>query len=251
MAIERLIEYTAAGRGKLDRVTSVIHGVKILGLRSKNNRDYTRDCVARAAELYEAVAVNVDHPQQGRELASRSYTDRIGTLRAVREAEGLVADLHVNPHHPLASQLFWDAENSPQSVGLSHNVQARTSRGRNGRVIVEEILKVHSVDLVADPATTTSLFESTDEREAAIERIAAEVGVPQEIAARQQHLRTCDTEAAVRVSLTDIRNVLTRVDTRRPYIGWSTPADKKAAAEFTTGITGEAAANGFAKSLLG
>jgi hypothetical protein len=46
-------------------------------------------------------------------------------------------------------------------VGLSHNVEARTSR-HDGQTIVEQILRVNSVDLVADPATTRGLFESTD-----------------------------------------------------------------------------------------
>jgi hypothetical protein len=67
--------------------------------------------------------------------------------------------LHYNPKHTLAEQLAWDAQHAPENVGLSHNVEARTSRQQGG-TLVEAILKVQSVDLVADPATTRSLYEN-------------------------------------------------------------------------------------------
>jgi uncharacterized small protein (DUF1192 family) len=67
--------------------------------------------------------------------------------------------LHYNPKHALAQQLAWDALHAPENVGFSHNVEARTSRSA-GQTLVEAITKVQSVDLVADPATTSSLYES-------------------------------------------------------------------------------------------
>jgi hypothetical protein len=66
--------------------------------------------------------------------------------------------LHFNPKHALAEQLAWDAEHNPRNVGFSHNVQAKLSRSEEGTV-VEEITRVQSVDLVADPAATEGLFE--------------------------------------------------------------------------------------------
>ena len=80
--------------------------------------------------------------------------------RPVAARRGLFADFHFNPKHALTEQLLWDAEHAPENVGFSHNVQARTSR-RGEEVVVEAILSVESVDLVADPATTRGLFEST------------------------------------------------------------------------------------------
>ena len=53
---------------------------------------------------------------------------------------------------------MWDAKNVPENVGFSHNVLARTKRSSKG-ILVAEINRVHSVDLVADPATTQGLFE--------------------------------------------------------------------------------------------
>ncbi len=145
---------------RVDRQSGVIRGVKILGAESRNGRTYLPEALAEAAGLYEEAKVNVNHPK-GSPLGARDYQDRIGVLRdvAARPGEGLFADFHFNPKHALAEQLIWDAEHMPENVGFSHNVQARTAR-RGGRVVVEAITKVQSVDLVADPATTRGLFEA-------------------------------------------------------------------------------------------
>ncbi len=161
--LEELIEF-ADSRGAAvdaDEQSGIIHGVKILGLESRNGRIYKSQAISAAIALYEGVKVNVNHPK-GHPASPRDYQDRLGCLRNVRLTEnGLYGDLHFNPHHALAQQLVWDAQHAPENVGLSHNVQARTSR-HNEQVLVEEIVKVNSVDLVADPATTSSLFEAED-----------------------------------------------------------------------------------------
>ncbi len=145
---------------RVDREAGVIRGVKILGLNSRNGRQYPAETLARAVPLYEGAKVNVNHPK-GSPLAPRDYQDRIGVIHGVelRAGEGLFGDLHFNPKHLLAEQLIWDAEHAPENVGFSHNVQARTGR-RDDNLIVEEITRVQSVDLVADPATTRGLYES-------------------------------------------------------------------------------------------
>jgi len=152
---------------QVDRDKSVIEGVKLLGLRSANGREYPKETIVRATALYEGARVNVDHPEVT--TKPRNYRDRIGTIHnphfdGQRNTGGLFGDFHFNPKHPLADQMLWDAENAPENLGFSHNVQARTGRHK-GQVIVEEILKVQSVDLVADPATTRGLFESSHESE--------------------------------------------------------------------------------------
>lgn len=145
-----------------DPSTGVIRGVKLLGLRSKNGRMYPEPTLRRAISLYEGAKVNVNHPQ-GDPLSTRDYRDRLGVIRNVclKRSEGLFGDLHFNPKHALAEQIAWDAEHSPENLGLSHNVLAQTSR-RGEQLIVEAITRVQSVDLVADPATTSGLYESIE-----------------------------------------------------------------------------------------
>ncbi|MBN1590942.1 MAG: hypothetical protein JW888_15620 [Pirellulales bacterium] len=146
---------------RVDREQGVIRGVKVLGLRSRNGRTYLAEALERAVPLYEGAKVNVNHPKAN-PLGPRDYQDRIGNLRnvLVRADAGLFADFHFNPKHALAEQLVWDAEHAAENVGFSHNVLARTAR-RGDRTVVEAITKVQSVDLVADPATTRGLFESS------------------------------------------------------------------------------------------
>jgi hypothetical protein len=146
---------------RVDREAGIIHGVKILGLTSRNGRSYLPEALSTAAGLYEEAKVNVNHPK-GAPTGPRDYQDRIGTIRhvALRPGEGLFADFHFNPKHALAEQLIWDAEHAPENVGFSHNVEARTTR-RGEQVVVEGITKVQSVDLVADPATTRGLYEGS------------------------------------------------------------------------------------------
>ncbi len=158
---ESLQEYTDS-RGvalRVDREEGVLWGVKLIGLSSRNGRRYREAALANAIALYEDAKVNVNHPKDG-PLAPRDYQDRLGVMRGVefRAGEGLFGNLHFNPKHALAEQLAWDAAHNPRNVGFSHNVQAKLSRTNEG-VIVEEITRVQSVDLVADPAATEGLFE--------------------------------------------------------------------------------------------
>lgn len=157
--LREFVDWQPAGL-RVDRQAGLIRGVKILGLKSRNGRQYLPQALEEAIGLYEGAKVNINHtptPAPG----PRDYRDRLGVIRqaAFRPEEGLFADLCFNPKHPLAEQLAWDAEHCPENVGLSHHVEARLAR-RDGQTVVEAILRVHSVDVVADPATTQGLFES-------------------------------------------------------------------------------------------
>ncbi len=161
---ERIVEFVGlpADERRVDRERGVLTGVKILGPQSKNGRVYPLPTLQQAVALYEGARVNVDHASgAGANGSSRDYEDRIGAIHNVAcRPEGLYGDFHFNPKHRLVEQLLWDAEHSPANVGFSHNVLARTKRDGE-QTTVEEILQVQSVDLVADPATTLGLFEST------------------------------------------------------------------------------------------
>jgi hypothetical protein len=167
---ELLQEYVDSGsqRLRVDRTAGVIRGVKLLGLNSRNGRRYREEALSGAIGLYEGAKVNINHPK-GHPLSPRDYQDRLGVVRGVefRAGEGLFGDLHFNPKHLLSEQLVWDAEHAPQNVGMSHNVLARTKRDGE-ETVVEAITKVQSIDLVADPATTSGLYEHADADSAAI-----------------------------------------------------------------------------------
>lgn len=146
---------------KVDREAGVVRDVKVIGLKSKNGREYTEAALSGAISLYEGTKVNINHPK-GNPGSPRDYQDRFGKLEGLylKPGDGLYArEFKFNPKHALAEQFAWDAENAPENLGLSHNVEGKTT-SRKGSLVVESISKVRAVDLVADPATTSSLFES-------------------------------------------------------------------------------------------
>jgi len=105
------------------------------------------------------VSVFVNHSLDN---SPRDYRDHIADVRnVVASSEGLHGDLHLKQAHPLYEQILEDAESKRQSVGMSHAVMGHSTR-EGKTVIVEEITAVESVDLVANPATTNSLFEQAD-----------------------------------------------------------------------------------------
>lgn len=160
--IQEFSEYTL-GEEKctISEGESILRDVKILGLYSVNGRTYLPEAVEKAKTLYEGAKVNVNHPK-GDPLTPRDYQDRIGNIQKVvfKPGVGLFADFCFNPRHPLSEQFLWDASHAPRNVGFSHNIRAKTSVDKHGTIIVNEILEVRSVDIVADPATTSGIFES-------------------------------------------------------------------------------------------
>ena len=155
----QLYERASAAGGRVDAKLGIIRGVRILGRVSKNNREYSSEAIRGAISMYENINVNCDHPHGSR--SDRSVADRIGWLENVKVAgDGLKGDLCLILSHPLSASVLEMAARRPELLGLSHNAEGRIVK-RNGRNVVEEITHVRSVDIVADPATSNSLFEST------------------------------------------------------------------------------------------
>lgn len=159
----QILEFTTGITGKIDRENGVIHDVKLLGRVSRNGRRYSEAAITKAIGLYEGAKVNVNHPKSKAD-GPRDYQDRFGSVHGVYEkSDGLYAkDFKFNPKHGIAEQFLYDAENSPNNLGFSHNVLGKT-KGSGSKLVVEEISKVVSMDLVADPATTEGLFEHLEQ----------------------------------------------------------------------------------------
>lgn len=216
MSVEMIQEFIRGepSAWRVDASAGAIRGVKVLGLCSRNGRIYTEEALKGGAQLYEGVKVNVNHPK-GAPSAPRDYQDRLGTLRDIeyRAGEGLFGTLRFNPKHALAEQIAWDAEHAPGNLGLSHNVEARIVR-RHGEMIVEAVLKVLSVDLVADPATTAGLFEGRES--SATKAAATDEAVSREMWTLDELRRQCpalleEALAEERTALCEMRGELERL----------------------------------------
>ncbi len=162
-AIRPILEVVESESIRVDRKAGVIHDVRILGPSSANRRRYLPEAISAARNLYEGKPVNYDHPRRDGAGAERSIDDRAGWLLNVQVSKGgLSGDFHYLKSDPRAAKIVEAAERNPNLFGLSHNAEGRTRR--DGEItIVEEITKVRSVDLVSDPATTRSLFESMEQ----------------------------------------------------------------------------------------
>lgn len=148
----------------VDREKQVISGVKCLGRESKNGRLYSDQALEDARRFYEGIDVNLDHPP-GDSQAERRMVDGFGVLRNVRTlAEGVFADLHYLGSHPMAEVIAERAEKFPGNFGMSHNATGRVREDpASGKLTVEGLEAVESVDIVRRPATNKGLFESESE----------------------------------------------------------------------------------------
>ena len=151
--VDTLLEYSV-----LQVSGCVIRGVKIAGLNSRNGRSYSASVLGKAAALYEDSPVYMLHGSAAEKREnSRSHDEHFGSLKGVHLRDtGLFGDLHVKQSHPMAQFIL---ESDGSKFGLSHNVRAEMT---DDRKTVTEILSVNSVDLVDNPATTTTLFEEED-----------------------------------------------------------------------------------------
>ena len=147
---------------KIDREKGIAYGIRILGPDSKNGGHYPAKVSERAKPLYEGAAVNLNHRRSLNDDVP--VQDRFGRLRNVETKDsGLSGDLHFNPKHEFAEQFMWACENQPDLYGFSHLANVKWKPNADGTRTAESILKVFSVDLVADPATTSSVRESLQE----------------------------------------------------------------------------------------
>jgi hypothetical protein len=148
---------------RVDRESLVIYGVHLCGFNSRNGGRYTRSAFENAIDLYEGAKCNINHPNRERPNEDRSVGDRLGIFRNVRVCDdGLHGDLHYVKSHPFAEYVCESAERMPELLGFSQNATTIQVPDGQGGVIHESIKRVRSVDLVADPATTNSIFESEE-----------------------------------------------------------------------------------------
>lgn len=166
-----LLETVAGERGnklKVDREKRIIYGVKVLGRFSQNKHvegttgsEYSPQAMKQACQLYEGMTVRTDHADRKNPSAGRSVYETFGQLQNCRiDGDAVRADLYYLPDHPMTNNVLADVESGLGVFGLSHNARAGREIVRNGRLVIEELELVRSVDLVDKPATNRNLWES-------------------------------------------------------------------------------------------
>jgi len=154
----RLFEAITMTGSNVDREHGVIRNIVLLNEISVNNKVYPKTTREEATPLFEGKKCYDNHGNMtGKD--GRPIREMIGVFRQSRFEGGKnKADLHLFDGE-LKEKILSIAEKGPESCGFSLDGNGKT-RWSDGKMIVDKITRVNSVDLVGDPATTTSLFES-------------------------------------------------------------------------------------------
>lgn len=145
---------------------NILRNVLICGSISKNGRKYSENVLRNLAEKYKGVAVYADHSE-----GAPTLEKRVGTVLEARYTNNQVrGDIELIANNPLTPMVLEVASKETPRIGLSHKITGKTHKG-----VVESVDQVLSVDVVSDPATTSTFFEQyndeQDEFEALIERL--------------------------------------------------------------------------------
>jgi len=133
----------------------ILKNVKLIGVKSDNQRKYPIEVLMEAKDLYHDVPVYLGH-KNGQK---RNYTERVGVIKNPHcKDTGIYGELHLNPFHTQSPSIQWDYEHNSKRVGMSHDAEGETKNG-----IVKKLIAIHSVDLVTEAATCVSLREEVDE----------------------------------------------------------------------------------------
>lgn len=168
-ALETEDAFEAIAEDRIDREKGIIRGVKLLGIRSKNRRDYDTPGVRVSAQkLLSGAAIYIDHPKTATD--ARSYKDKFGVVgKEVKyvPGQGHFGDIHFNPKNQVAEQFIWDVLFAPNTFGMSINSAVKYAddgrRNKTGDQVIESIEVLRSLDVVTRPGTTDGIFESEED----------------------------------------------------------------------------------------
>ena len=143
----------------IDRDARLIQNVAILREESRNGYRYSRAAMTQAVALFNGVRSFIDHGSR----SVRDIAGRVSSLHLDEDALGLVVrgNLELAPGG-IGDWLMDIADTMPDVVGLSIVARGRFDTDDKGPVVAE-LVSAASVDIVADPATTNGLFESSGE----------------------------------------------------------------------------------------
>lgn len=143
--------------------TGVIPNVKVIGLESKNGRQYKIEALREGARHYEGVKVFLNHPKRSEVNEDRDFRTWVGTLEGVRDrADGLYAErLRLRKHGPYFKEIAEAATDFWKDFGLSHVADCDSRHDpKTGLEVIESVNEVFSVDIVDAPGANANLYES-------------------------------------------------------------------------------------------
>ena len=150
----------------IDKTNHIVKNVCVFGSRhSLNGYTYQDKAIESLGGFTNGAKFFINHPSES-ELQDRDGTRDIRHWAGVffnarQESDKVFADLKVRPAY---FDLVYDvATMQPNGVGNSINSRVKVFQNEKGEESIVDMDHLKSIDLVADAATTTSLFESRKE----------------------------------------------------------------------------------------
>lgn len=152
---------------RVDREKGIVYKVRICGPKSANGWIYPKHSRGILKDLYEGFTVKWDHLFPGQKSSSSRQAFAV-IKNVVNEDAGTYGDMYLfHPNGSEEQRFLGAAEQGAKGIGLSHHVQAHKEalkKNQDGTVIVDlkskDQVRLMSIDLVENPATGTSIFES-------------------------------------------------------------------------------------------
>ena len=150
--------------GKVDVESKLVTEVALLGAKSRNGRVYTEQALQQAAGCLEGAKVFINHREpagNSRSFRPHDVRDYVGRVQGVYVDESDMVRarrfvVHNQEHWPLVEV----AKSDPSAFGFSIDGLAQVKAGE-----VLSVKEIASVDLVAQPATVSGLFEHSGDND--------------------------------------------------------------------------------------
>ena len=155
-------------RAVVEKEQGVIKNICVMRSESLNGRRYMKKAMESAASMVGKSFWNHETAGMGGLFGAgpRDVREMLGKLEnGHQEGDGVFADLHIRKKW--RDEVFELAENYSDTCGFSivASGEYAEEKDADGFDIVEDISKLWSTDLVDEPATTHSMFESMCEEE--------------------------------------------------------------------------------------
>ena len=158
----------------IDDEAKFIRNVVLCGNESKNGYSYPATCfksLDHVVSLYEGRPVCINHNLNNPGV--RDVRDIAGFIRNVRfEAGKPMGDIEVESAIDCGVDLMALAKKGRRGIGMSHTARCKMSRDKKTVELVEAVI---TVDVVVNPATTTTFFEQEQEQDMELEQLKADL----------------------------------------------------------------------------
>lgn len=155
------VSLTEAGELQLGEDGSIAD-VAVLRENSRNNRSYKAAMNEKTARIFEGKTVYLNHPDEGKNHRVEEIAAKLEGVYVAKSKNGesILRARKLTPIGAGKAALIETVKTAHDRAGLSIEAVGVGEVDKDGKFHVTEITRAYGVALVANPGTTTNLFES-------------------------------------------------------------------------------------------